>query len=47
MNEELLSSNFTYKIETVKKNPNSIERNRESENKSKIKKEKKKKVKVY
>ena len=45
MNEELLSSNFTY--EPVKKNPNSIERNRESENKSKIKKEKKKKVKVY
>tara|TARA_R110002153_G_scaffold119251_1_gene264271 strand:- start:1 stop:138 length:138 start_codon:yes stop_codon:yes gene_type:complete len=45
MEEELLPSNFTYKIE--KKNPNSIERNRDSETKSKIKKEKKKKVKVY
>jgi len=45
MEEELLPSHIKY--EPVKKNPNSIERNRDSESKSKIKKEKKKKVKVY
>tara|TARA_B100001939_G_C16916157_1_gene607007 strand:- start:1521 stop:1658 length:138 start_codon:yes stop_codon:yes gene_type:complete len=45
MDNILLSDVFVFIPE--KKNPNSIERNRDNENLKKIKKEKKKKVKVY